>query len=111
MFIPHSAYEIHSFAFSYCRSVSFHESLGEIRASICLIGSGICFALVRYHSNLRSTHLGLAEPKVEEGSCLIVGPFFRNGMLKMGVSCPWICHVLSGIIENPPAFSNTNNSY
>ena len=73
MSYPHSAYEIHSFAFSYCRFVSFHESLGEIRVSICLITSGICVKLVQYHLNLRSTQLGLAEPEVEEGSCLIVG--------------------------------------
>ena len=42
--------------------------------SIFLIDSRICFALVRYHLNLKSTHLDLAEPKAEEGSSLIVGP-------------------------------------
>ena len=73
MFNPHSAYEIHIFSLSYYRSMSFHESLGEIRGKIYLIDSGICFKLVRYQLNLRSTCLGLAEPKVEEGSCLIVG--------------------------------------
>ena len=52
----------------------FHELLGEIRACICLIDLGICFALVRYQLNLRFTHLGLAEPEVEEGFILIVGP-------------------------------------
>ena len=53
--------------------MSFHESLGEIRGKIFLTDLGICFKLVRYHLNLRSTRLGLVEPEVEEGSCLIVG--------------------------------------
>ena len=58
--------------------MSFHEFLGDIRGFIYLIDSEICFALVRYHLNLRYTHLGFAEPKVEEVSSLIVGLVFEK---------------------------------
>ena len=43
---PHSASEIHRFAFSYCRSLSFHKPLGEIRGFYLLNRFRICFALV-----------------------------------------------------------------
>jgi hypothetical protein len=53
------------------------ELIGDIKVFIFLIDLGICFVLVRYQLNLRSTCLGLAELEEEEGSCLIVGPVFE----------------------------------
>ena len=74
LFCPHSTYEIHRFASSYCRFMLFHGLLGENKGFYMLDKiHRYVFALVRYHLNLRSTRLGFAEPEVEEGSCLIVG--------------------------------------
>ena len=88
-FNPHSAFEIHRSAPSYCRSMLFHKVFRRYKGfSSAVKRFRICFALVQYHMNLRFTRLGLAEPEVEEGVMPYSWPCVWNNVLRMEVSCP-----------------------
>ena len=65
--------------------MSFHKLIGDIRAFICILDLDYVYYTGSISFDLRSTHLGLVEPEVEEGSCLIAGPRLHSSVSIIGI--------------------------